>query len=227
MSDRQALLLRAAECYLGAGLRDDACRCLEGAGDFAAAARHYEALGRPDQAAVAYQFGRLWRDAARCFLACGRPLDAAQALENAGEPLAAAWVLAEVAQRYDRARALAQSVTPETAPRTMERQLVLARCEAGNGSRVRGADLLAGQVRVLADLGPESDPERLLDWALAVAGHLDRADLACALFAVARRTGGFPDLEQRWEAWSMDRLGMAAGVPEALAAPATAAESPA
>lgn len=219
MSERRALLLRAAECYLGAGLRDDACRCLEGAGDYAGAARHYESLGRLDQAALAYRLGRAWRDAARCLLACNRPLEAAQSLENAGEPLAAAWVLAEIAQRYDRARALAQSVAPETLAATMERQLVLARCEAGNGSRARAAGLLAGQIRALASLGPDADPERLLDWALTVAARLDRADLTGALFAVARRTGGFRDLEQRWEIWSMARLGMAAGVPQTHRAP--------
>jgi hypothetical protein len=224
MGDRQSLLLRAAECYLGAGLRDDACRCLEQAGDFAGAARQYESLGRPEQAAAAYQHGRLWHEAARCFLACGRPLDAAQSLENAGVPLQAAWVLAEVAQRYDRARALAHTAAPETPAQILEHRLVLARCEAGNGHRRRAADLLAGEMRTLASLGPDSDPdpERLLDWALGVATALDRADLASDLFALARQSGTFSDLERRWETWAMARLGMAAGVPAGPGAPAEA-----
>jgi hypothetical protein len=228
MSDRQSLLLRAAECYLGAGLRDDACRCLEQAGDFAGAARQYESLGRPEQAAAAYQHGRLWREAARCFLACDRPLDAAQSLQNADDPLGAAWVLADLAQRYDRARALAQTATPagDRPAQVLAHQLVLARCEAGNGNRRRAADLLAGQLRTLAGLGPDCEPERLLDWALAIAASLDRADLASDLFAVARQSGAFHDLEQRWETWAMARLGMAEGVPEGPAAePAMAGPS--
>lgn len=218
MSDRQVLFRRAADCYLRAGLRDDACRCLEEAGEFAAAGREYEALRRPEQAAGAYQRGRLWREAARCLLAAGRPLDAARAFESAGELLAAAWVLADTVGRYDHARAVAVGVATATPAESIERALVMARCEAGNGNRRHAAELLATAMGEFARLAPGVDYERLFDRALTIGGHLERADLAIALFALARKAGALCDLERRWEAWAVAQWGAAHGVPGALAA---------
>jgi len=213
MSDRQELLRRAALCYQGAGLLHDACRCLEGAGDFTAAGRLHEELQRTEQAAHCYQRGGAWIDAARCWLRCADPIQAAECLLQGNESIEAAWVFAENAHRYDRARALASGVEPDSPASALRRDLVLARCEAGNGDRLRGGALLASGIEPLTSLGPGFDAEDLLDRALALSQRLHRPDLATTLFAAAHACGHFRDLEQRWERWSADTLGTTEFIP--------------
>lgn len=219
MSDRRELYQRAAECYVGAGLLDDACRCHEAAGDFITAGRLHERLERQGRAARSYELGRAWHDAARCWLDAGRPIDAARCLEQGEALLEAAWIFAERAHRYDRARALAARVRPEGPGEQAAQALVLARCAAGKGDRRHGALLLSQQLQAIAARtagidGAGNDGERLFDRALTVAGHLGRPDLISALFTAAHRAGGSPELLRRWEAWSMTQLGAATGIPE-------------
>lgn len=215
-----SLMQKAARCYLAANSPDAACRCLEALGDFAGAARLHESQGRWAQAAAGHEAAGDWAAAARCHLSAGQPAAAAEAYLRAGEALEAAWVLADLVGRYDRARAEAGRVPRDTEVRRHGAELVLARCDAGAGAeraaalRVRAFTEGLGQMAVMVAM-------RLMPWALAVTAALRRPDLTAELYAAAV-AARMPGAEREWERWALRELGDATGVP----APPEAAPPP-
>ena len=212
MNTRAQLLNRAANCYLGAELLDEACRCFEQLGDAARAARLHERQARWEQAARRYERARVWADAARCYQRCNLPLEAAECLLKAGERLEAAWVLADQAQRFQRARLVIQGLMTSSLAEALALELVVARCEAGNGKPKRAAVGLRAVVMRLNELGSGPERQRVESWAFAVAERLQRPDLTASLHAAAV-VAGTPGAERRWEAWALETLGDATGIP--------------
>lgn len=220
----QELLARAASCYLRAGWLAEAGRCFEGAQQPAEAARIREQLGEWPQAAALYERAGLDSQAARCFLEAGLPLQAAECLLRAGEALAAAWVLADRVGQPGRARAVAEDVAADGATTRARRELVLGRCEAELDEPAQAARRLRGVIDTFGELSPGPLRRELEDWGAALATRLDRPDLAAMLHAVATRAGS-PGAAERWEAWALERLGDASGIPQDVPPPWVAESS--
>jgi hypothetical protein len=219
MSWRTELLHRAANCYLCADRVDDACRCFEQLGDDARAARLHERQGRWLQAARGYERAGIWTDAARCYEHCQLPGEAAECSLKAGDRLQAAWLLAQQAGRWQRARWLVQELTPVAPAEMLALELVLARCEVAGGHPQAAATRLRQVIRRLGELSG-LDRQRVESWAFAVAECLHRPDLTASLHAVAV-TAGTPGAERRWESWALATLGDATGIPLDRSASAT------
>ncbi|VFN02285.1 MAG: hypothetical protein BECKG1743D_GA0114223_105604 [Candidatus Kentron sp. G] len=151
---RKQLLARAAHCYRGAGLMDDACRCLERADSYHAAATLHEEAGRWEPAAHCFERIGQWPQAARCYLRAGLPTDSARCHLAGNNPLTGAWILAHHAHRFDCARAALAHVTPEGPWQELALLLAEARCELPR--RPRQAERALGRLFVrLRELGPE------------------------------------------------------------------------
>ena len=208
----EELLRRAANCYLGADLVDDACHCFEQLGDDALAARLHERQGRFLQAAQGYERTGNWTDAARCYQRCGLPNEAAACLLQAGDRWQAAWLLADQAGRWQRARLLAQELTPTTLMETLALELLLARCEAAGMHPRTAAARLQRVLQRLIEVPTGVERQQLESWAFAIANCLRRPDLAATLHAAAV-VAGMPGASQRWESWALSNLGDATGIP--------------
>lgn len=229
----QDLFLRAAQCYVRAGWVDDAGRCFEEAGRPLEAARLYEQRQQWGLAAQAYAEAAEWEAAGRCYLRSGEPEPAADCLLKAGRQLEAAWVLAQDLDQFRRAQDLADAVDVTglddvgASGDALLHELVLARCEAG----LRKSKEAARRLRRLLDALPGLLPgvgQRIEGRALAVAESLGRPDLQALIHAAAGRAG-LPGAFERWQAWAIDTLGDASGLPiddPALAKPATANTMP-
>jgi len=175
-----ALLNRAAACYQRLGVLSEAARCYREAGSHRRAAELHERIGR-------------FRDAA---------LDHTRADNHE----LAAWLLAHGVG--DPAGARAQlAAAPATSPSrsALRRRLVLARCDAAEGTSPRAA--LATLAAVCAELArPRTVPDPQLEsWAVAVAESLGRPDQVALIFAAAVR-GGRLGAEDRWRAWMRETL---------------------
>ncbi len=242
------LLARAASCYARAGWNHEACRCYEQTGHHAEAARLYESMELWPAAANAYVLAGAWSSAARCYLRAGDPASAAENLLKADEHLEAGWVLAERLHRFRRARAVVEPIkttqTHFSAPaqyhplHPMEgtydrssyevadpsaaaaRDLVLARCDAGDGQSKPAAKRLRQVIQGFGELDPGPGRQRVEEWAAAVATSLGRPDLVSRLYAAANGAE-IPGAAERWEAWAVERLGDATGVPMESASGAT------
>ncbi len=213
MSARAKLLHNAARCYLSASMRNDACRCFELSGDALQAAKIHEEEKRWEKAAPLYRAAHAWREAARCFQRCGMPLDAGQCFLNAKDLTMSAWSFADGARLYDRARSLLRRMNPDQPTGRVMHDIILSRCEAGNGSRARAVKLLRATISRFPQLDTAPSRVQAEEWTMVVARHLRRPDLTAAIHAAAH-AAGFPDAARRWEAWAMEALGDAAGVPE-------------
>ncbi len=207
------LLLRAAHCYVRAGWADDAGRCFQGAGHPLAAARLYEQRRQWAPAARAYAEAAEWQGAGRCYLRAGEPGPAADCLLKAGQKLEAAWILAAELHQFRRAHELARASGAADSDRdeALARELVLARCEAGLDQSRDAARRLRGLLDELPGLLPMIG-QRAERRALAVAGSLGRPDLQALILAAASRAG-IPGAFERWQAWAVDTLGDASGLP--------------
>ena len=210
---REQLLRKAIYCYQQAGMIDDVCRCLEKLGDYLAAARIHEQQQRWLPAAEAYRQAQAWLDAARCYWQCEHSFaeEAAECFVKAGERLQAAWVYAEGAQRFYRARLLLQETPIESLVEEVSRDLILARCEVGIGSAQKAGFFVHNVLTRFPEL-PLGYRQRIENWAVTVAQRLSRFDLVATAYAIAYTTGT-PDSEKRWEAWALSELGDATGVP--------------
>lgn len=206
------LLARAASCYVRAGWTHEAIRCFERMGRHAEAARLYEQLELWPEAARAYVVAGAWSHAARCFLRAGDPASAAEYLLRAGDDLEAGWILAHRLHRFRRARAVVEPAAAQHPSTEAARELVLARCEAGNGEPRPAARRVRKVIAQLGDLGPGPGRQRAEEWAAAVADSLGRPDLVARLYAEADRVE-MPGAVERWEAWATGALGDASGIP--------------
>lgn len=212
MNHREKLLHKASQCYLNAGLTDDACRCFEALKDYGQVARLHEQQERWEDAAVAYSQVQDWLDAARCYQRCEQPIEAAQCYLNGGNRFQAAWVFAEQAHYFNRAQSIIQQIATQSLTDTLVRDIILARCEAGNGDTKNAGKYIHNVIHHFGDLEPGPGRQRIEEWALVVAQHLGRPDLSASLYAAAYNAG-VPGAEERWEAWAIKTLGDATGVP--------------
>lgn len=213
---REELLRRAVLCYRRAGADDDACRCLQQLGDFAAAALLHEQAKRWLLAARCFEGAAQWRSAARCYLVAHEPESAACCLIAAEDYLEAGWLLAHEAQRVDRARAVLARVQPQGDEETLALALAVARCHSVRQPGA-GGSVLRRVVTALPQLAAGPGRERVVRWALAQAEVLRRPDLAAQLHA-AMLEAGLPQAVEHWETWAQQRLGSAQGIPvEAVA----------
>ena len=152
MSDRQQLLRKASQCYLNAGLVDDACRCFEILKDYIRAARLHEQQKRWKEAAQAYSQVQAWLDAARCYEFGNQLVDAADCYLNANEQLKAAWILAEHAHYFKRAHNIAHAINPDTLAESLLREIILARCDVGFDNNNQAAEYLNRVINQLNQL---------------------------------------------------------------------------
>jgi len=212
MSNREKLLRQASDCYINAGLIDDACRCFEKLGDYVKVAHLYEQQQRWEKAALSYRRAQLWHEAAGCYLRCEQPLEAAQCFLNGNDRFQAAWVFAQQAYLFNRARSILQQVTIESVADELSRDLILACCEAGNGKVQQAGIYLHHVISQFDQLTHNPRCEQIEQWAVAVAEQIERPDLIASIYAAAYLAGS-PKAEQRWEAWAMESLGDATGVP--------------
>jgi hypothetical protein len=212
VSTQAELLARASRCYLAAGWADDACRCLEGLANHQGAARLHEQSRRWEQAAIHYALAQDWQGAARCYLSLGQPDLAGDALIKAGDPVHAAWILAEHAHLFERARTALAGFAAELETQSLEVDLILARCEVGTGVLPEAARRLARAAVRLRELRPGPDRSRVEEWALTVGHALRRWDLIALLHAAAV-SAGIPGAVARWESWALETLGDVTGIP--------------
>ena len=207
MADRD-LLHHAATCYRRAGHLDDAARC--------------------------YRDAAMHREAAAVWQSLGALAEAAADLADAGRPEQAAWLLVHHLAAADQARALV--ATPPTPPTPdtpsgparepahepaaarradLLRRLVLAHCDVTDADGTASPSALAILDAVMDEL-PQPAPTALdhdiEDWAVALAETIHRPDLVALLFAAAVR-GGWHGAAQRWNAWSLQHLGVALVLP--------------
>jgi tetratricopeptide (TPR) repeat protein len=206
------MLQRAGRCYAAAGWMGDAGRVFERAGDFRSAAAYYEQGQSWLFAGRCYACGGVWKDAARCFVRCNEWEEAAQCLEKAGEVVEAAWLWAHRLHRFQHARVLAERVKPAKDEERMAGELVLARCEVGLDRAGQAAGRLKGVVSELATFSVGWERQRLDEWALEVAQLLRRPDITAMIHAAAV-AAKVPGAVDKWEAWAMEELGDASGIP--------------
>jgi tetratricopeptide (TPR) repeat protein len=212
VNTRSDLLAKASRCYLAAGWADDACRLLEDLANHQAAARLYEQSRRWERAAIQYGLAQDWQGAARCYLSLGQPDLAGDALIKAGDLLHAAWILAEHAHLFERARNVLATFAPEVETQRLAVDLVLARCDAGTGAPPEASRRLAYAALGLRELRPGPDRSRVEEWALAVGDALERWDLI-ALVHAAAVTAGVPGATTRWESWALKTFNDSTGIP--------------
>jgi tetratricopeptide (TPR) repeat protein len=222
MTDRAGLLNRAANCYFSAGYIDDACRCFEQSGNVTQAARLHEQQGRQEEAARLYHAARAWTDAARCYQNCDQTETAADCLEQAGDRLGAAWLLADRMRYQERVRVLLAGIDTVATTAVPGCELVAARCELAAGYALAAAAHLHRAIAALGARPLNPDRPRLESWAFTLAESLRRPDLIATLHAAAV-LAGTQGAERRWERWALATLGDATGIP--LAPDETAALS--
>ncbi|MCP4220337.1 MAG: hypothetical protein GY765_37245 [bacterium] len=140
------------------------------------------------------------------------PAEAAQCLLNIKDYLHAAWLFAEHAGLFNRARSVLREVNPENVVEELTYDVIMARCEKGNGLASTAVELLNAVITRFGELDKGPDRRRIEEWTMAVIKHLGRPDLSAAMFAAAY-AAGFHEVEQRWEDWALQNLGDAAGVP--------------
>jgi tetratricopeptide (TPR) repeat protein len=230
MPTQAELLSKASRCYLAAGWADEACRCFEVLGNHPAAGRLHEQGRRFELAAFQYELAQDWQGAARCYLSLGQPDRAGDALIKAGDLLHAAWILAEHAHLFERARNVLAGFASEVETQQLAADLVLARCEAGRGAFPEAARRLARASLRLSELRPAPERGRVEDWALAVGEALARWDLIAQIHAAAV-TAGVLGAVARWEAWALKTFNDTTGIPviedkDPLAEPAESETSP-
>ncbi|OAD22617.1 serine/threonine protein kinase, partial [Candidatus Thiomargarita nelsonii] len=124
----------------------------------------------------------------------------------------AAWIFAQQAKLFNRARSILQQVTIKSVADELSRDLILACCEAGNGKAQQAGIYLHSVISQFDQLTHNPRCQQIEQWAVTVGKQIDRPDLIASIYAAADLAGS-PKVEQRWEAWAMERLGDATGVP--------------
>lgn len=236
MTDRTALLLRAARCYAEAGAHRDAARCYDALGRSWTAAETYRQAGDLAAAAESYQRAGRPYDAARCFRALGRPDQGARCLRQHGDLLGAAWEHLLAGEPHVAEPLLGAAATGRTAAEPPARRLRLRLAQEVSAllRQHTREPLLALLPDVAAQLTGDGTAtaavrERLtlLEWGVEAADLLARFDWGARLFHTAYGSlpAGAPqrgDLRSRWEEWATDRLGGTAWLPGREADVATA-----
>jgi hypothetical protein len=221
------LFARAASCFQMAGQADDAGRCYERAGQYVVAAQVHAQADRWAEAARCYELGKNWTAAADAYRRLRLPVDAAESYIRAGDNLTAAWVLADEAGLFGRARHVAsgglgrpdggrerpRGRAESEADIGPARELVLARCDLGGGDPESAARRLWAVVGRVAELAPSGRRQQVIDWALVIAHLTGRTDLA-ASFHAACHAVGIVGAAKRWAEWADRVLGDTTGVPE-------------
>jgi len=184
MADAQ-LYEKAATCYYQARLVSDAVRCYRLAGAHRRAADLNVSLGEFREAAADY--------------------------EQSGMPELAAWLL--VHRAADPATARAVITQPEIQVLALRRRLVLARCAIAEGGMPTEALPVIDDVCLsLAD--PATAHDRFTEeWAVALAGVVQRYDKVSLIFAAAVR-GRRHGAVRRWAEWADQILGVELTIPE-------------
>jgi hypothetical protein len=201
------LLNRAARLYRDAGLDDDACRCLERSGDFAAAGLIHRHAGRFAEAAFCFERAGQTLQAARAHESAGSFADAARCYEATECHLEAAWLLAHRLGSPARALAMVAHLPESDRDTALAVALVRARCRAATRPREAAAELRRVIVGLASDRAQAFRYHLTFSWALAVADSLNRPDLTASLYAI------HPDGTAAWAGWARSRLGTADGVP--------------
>jgi hypothetical protein len=178
MADAQ-LYERAATCYYQARLVSDAVRCYRLAGAYRRAADLNVSLGEFREAAADY--------------------------EQSGLPELAAWLLVHRAADPAAARAIIAKLGDEHAV-PLRNRLVLARCAiAEDALPTVVLPVLSDTCASLAD--PATTYDRFTEeWAVIVAGIVQRYDQVALIFAAAVRGGRYGAV-RRWAAWTEQTLG--------------------
>ncbi|MEH2368496.1 SUMF1/EgtB/PvdO family nonheme iron enzyme [Nostoc sp.] len=206
------LLQKAAQCYVEAGWLAEACRVWEQIGEYKQAAESYEQLSNWSKAAHCYQQTQNWSNAARCYLMCEQPQAAADCWLQAGEPLKALWIWADNLQQVYRVQAELSNFVAQTQIQALERQLIIARCQASSSQKKESALILKEQLNPLLKLLTPTQ-QHLYQWALKIAEVLTRPDLTALIYATAYKAK-MPNICQQWEQWAIATLGDATGVPK-------------
>lgn len=209
MSEPTALELlgRATRLYREAKLDGDACRCLERAGDFAAAGWLHRDGHRFAEAAACFERGGQWLPAAQAHETARTFDDAARCYQAAGQPLTAAWLLAHHLGRPERALALVAALPVDDPSTELGRALVRARCRAATRPRDAAREIRRVVTALATGTLSASAQGGVIARALALAETINRPDLSAALFAV------HPGAVSDWAVWASERLGSADGVP--------------
>lgn len=210
--DRDELLKRAAECYSRAQLLADAARLHEHLGNITEAASCREQLKQWEPAARLYAQAGNWPLAARCFLSANLPRQAADAWLQAGDHLQAAWLLADEANEFPRARSIVEGASGRAQADSVSVDIVLARCEAAH-SPDNAARTLKSVLTRLSAAAPDVRPTRVFEWAVRTAERIRRPDLAASFHAAAHAAHVF-GAEEKWHSWSVERLGRPLQIPQ-------------
>ena len=164
------------------------------------------------KAIACYQKVGMYEDICRCLSALGDYEEAAELYQQHGEPWQVAWMYAEDARRFYRARAMALKEIPiNEFVDELSRDLILERCDAETGPKPRASQVLDNVVEQFRQIPFQHRP-RIEAWAVTIAQKLMRVDLVAMIYARSY-TSGTPEAEIRWEAWALSVLGDATGVP--------------
>ncbi len=163
------------------------------------------------KAIACYEKAGQIEDVCRCLQALGEYVEAAERYEQNNEPWQAAWMYAEGAHLFYRARYLVRETPVLDLADELSHDLILARCDAQIGSKSQAGLTISKVIGHFPQL-PLIHRQRIEEWAVKVAQHLGRFDLVATTYAIAYTTGT-PESEIRWEAWALSTLGDATGVP--------------
>ncbi len=162
------------------------------------------------KAIACYEKAGMVYDMCRCLKALGEYSQAAELYEQNNEPWQAAWMYAEGAHLFYRARYLVRETPVLDLADELSHDLILARC-AEIGSKSQAGLVISKVIQHFPQL-PFIHRQRIEEWAVLVAQRLGRFDLVAITYAVAYTTGT-PESEIRWEAWALSTLFDATGVP--------------
>ena len=208
----EQILNQAAMCYAKADWSKDASRLFKQLGNFKSAAVHYENQGLDALAAQCYFSAKEWDNAARCFLTSNQPELAAESLLKAKKRLQAAWLWAHEANTYNKAKAIINKIKDEKPNTVMGKELILARCEAGQKEE-RTASRRIKKILLNNDTSSIAPFILYIEWIKTVVSILQRPDLMMETHAAAFRME-IPNARQKWLKWSKEVLGTVEGIPK-------------
>ena len=207
------LLKKAAQCYVKEGWLAEACRVWIQIEEYQQAAQIYEEQSQWAAAANCYRQAQNWRKAAECYLKEGEAETAAECLLSGGETLKAAWLWVSQLKQVYRTKEILSSLVVQTTTEEIERELIIAHCEASTGKKQESAQRLKQQLEPLLN---HRQPH-LYEWALTIAEVIKRPDITALIHATGVRAN-LPNASSQWEKWARAKLGDVTGVPKETAA---------
>ena len=133
--DSYQLLKKAAQCYVKEGWLAEACRVWIQIEEYHQAAQIYEQQSQWAAAANCYRQAQNWTKAAECYLQQGEAETAAECWLSGGETLKAAWIWVSQLKQVYRTKEILNNFVVETEIQRIERELIIAHCEASTGNR--------------------------------------------------------------------------------------------